>query len=188
MIKIHNAALDALEQIGFGEVPETGKEILTNAGAIMGDDGRIRFPRALVEDMIAKAAKEITLFGRNPDNDMQIGGERVYYGTAGAAVHLVDVEKNEYRECYVQDLFDAAKIVNALDNVHFLQRPMVCRDISDNYEMDLNTIYACTRGTTKHVGASFTEPGFVKGVFDLLHEIAGGEKQWPLFFTTCNFM
>ena len=178
MIKIHNAALDALEQIGFGEVPETGKEILTNAGAIMGDDGRIRFPRALVEDMIAKAAKEITLFGRNPDNDMQIGGERVYYGTAGAAVHLVDVEKNEYRECYVQDLFDAAKIVNALDNVHFLQRPMVCRDIPDNYEMDLNTIYACTRGTTKHVGASFTEPGFVKGAFDLLHEIAGGEKQW----------
>jgi len=109
---------------------------------------------------------------------MQIGGERVYYGTAGAAVHLVDVEKNEYRECYVQDLFDAAKIVNALDNVHFLQRPMVCRDIPDNYEMDLNTIYACTRGTTKHVGASFTEPGFVKGAFDLLHEIAGGEKQW----------
>ena len=30
--------------------------ILTGAGAILGDDGRIRFPRALVEDMLGKAA------------------------------------------------------------------------------------------------------------------------------------
>ena len=154
MNKIHNAALDALEQIGFGEAPDSGKKILTEAGAILGDDGRIRFPRSLVEDMIAKAAKEITLFGRSAEHDMHIGGDRVYFGTAGAAVHMVDVEKNEYRECYVKDLFDAAKIVNELDNVHFLQRPMVCRDIADNYEMDLNTVYACTKGTSKHVGAS----------------------------------
>ena len=178
MNKIHNAALDALEQIGFGEAPDSGKKILTEAGAILGDDGRIRFPRSLVEDMIAKAAKEITLFGRSAEHDMHIGGDRVYFGTAGAAVHMVDVEKNEYRECYVKDLFDAAKIVNELDNVHFLQRPMVCRDIADNYEMDLNTVYACTKGTSKHVGASFTEPGFVKGIFELLHEIAGGEAKW----------
>ncbi|MBR9864022.1 MAG: trimethylamine methyltransferase family protein [Rhodobacteraceae bacterium] len=173
--RIYQAALDAMEQIGFADAPPSGVDILTKAGAILGDDGRIRFPRALVEDMLAKANRTVTLYGRDPKHDMILSGNRVHYGTAGAAVHLVDVENNDYRECTLQDLYDAARIVDRLDNVHFLQRPMVCRDIPDNYEMDLNTIYACCSGTTKHVGTSFTEPSFMKGAFELIYEIAGGE-------------
>ena len=64
VLRIHHAALDALEQIGLSQAPPSGIEILTKAGAILGDDGRIRFPRALVEDMLAKAARNITLCGR----------------------------------------------------------------------------------------------------------------------------
>nr|WP_325250592.1 trimethylamine methyltransferase family protein [Amylibacter sp.] len=173
--RIYQAALDAMEQIGFADAPPSGVKILTDAGAILGDDNRIRFPRPLVEDMLAKANRSVTLFGRDPKHDMILSGNRVHYGTAGAAVHLVDVETNSYRECTVQDLHDAARIVDRLDNVHFLQRPMVCRDIADNFEMDLNTIYACSAGTTKHIGTSFTEPSFMKGAFELIYEIAGGE-------------
>jgi trimethylamine--corrinoid protein Co-methyltransferase len=178
VLRIHHAALEALETIGLADAPPSGVEILTGAGAILGDDGRIRFPRALVEDMLAMTNKEVTLFGRDPANDLSVGGNRVYYGTAGAAVNIVDVENNEYRHSMVQDLFNAAKIVNALDNVHFLQRPMVCRDIPDNYEMDMNTVYACTKGTTKHIGTSFTEASYVKGALEMLHQIAGGEDKW----------
>ena len=176
--KIHNAALVALERIGLADAPPSGVEILTKAGAIQGDDGRIRFPRALVEDMLAKARSEVTLYSRDGKNDLLLSGHRVHYGTAGAAVHIVDVHGNDYRECTVQDLHDAARIVDKLDNVHFLQRPMICRDIPDNYEMDLNSIYACTSGTTKHVGVSFTEPAFVAGAFEMLYEIAGGEANY----------
>ena len=88
--RIHNAALTALEEIGLADAPESGIEILTRAGAILGDDGRIRFPRALVEDMLAVAAKDITLCGRDPSHDLDLSGTRVHYGTAGAAVHMVD--------------------------------------------------------------------------------------------------
>ena len=57
MAQIHAAALDALEVIGFANAPPSGVKILTGAGAVLGDDGRIRFPRALVEDMLARAAR-----------------------------------------------------------------------------------------------------------------------------------
>ncbi len=176
--RIHEAALIALEEIGLSEAPESGVACLTAAGAIKGDDGRIRFPRAVVEQALKTAARDITICGRDPRHDLLLSGNRVHYGTAGAAVHVVDVDANEYRDSTVQDLFDAARIVNRLDNVHFFQRPMVCRDITDNYEMDLNTIYAACTGTAKHVGTSFTEPDFVPGCFDLIHEIAGGEEAW----------
>ncbi len=176
--RIHQTALDALEQVGLADAPPSGIEYLTGAGAILGDDGRIRFPRALVEDMLTKANRSITLHGRDPQYDLELSGSKVHYGTAGAAVHMVDVHGNAYRESTLQDLHDAARIVDKLDNVHFLQRPMVCRDIVDNMEMDLNTVYATTAGTTKHIGTSFTEPHHVAPALEMLHMIAGGEDKW----------
>ena len=176
--RIHQAALDALEQIGLSNATPSGIKILTGAGAILGDDGRIRFPRALVEDMLAVACKDLTLCGREEKHDLHLSGHRVHFGTAGAAVHVVDLETNTYRDSTAQDLYDAARITHQLDNVHFFQRAMVCRDVIDNYDMDINTLYACLSGTTKHVGTSFSEPGHVEGCFDLLHMVAGGEAAW----------
>ncbi len=176
--RIHDTALTALEEIGLADAPESGVALLTGAGAIQSADGRIRIPRSLVEDMLAIAAKDITLHSRDGAHDLTLGGARVHYGTAGAAVHLVDPVTGAYRDSTLQDLHDAARIADRLDNIHFLQRPMVARDIPDNREMDLNTIYACVSGTTKHIGTSFTEPDFVPDALEMLHLIAGGEAAW----------
>ena len=176
--RIHQAVLDALETIGLADAPQSGIDYMTAAGAILGGDGRLRFPRALIEDTIASANRSITLYSRDGKNDLDLSGSNVHFGTAGAAVHVVDVEGRIYRDSTVKDLFDAARLTDKLDNIHFLQRPMVCRDIIDNREMDLNTIYACCSGTTKHVGTSFTEVGFARDAFKMLHMIAGGEDEW----------
>jgi len=176
--RIHEAALEALEVIGLSQAPQSGVDVMTAAGAILGDDGRLRFPRALVEDMLAKAARNITLCARDPKYDLDLSGTRTHFGTAGAAVHIVDVEKREYRESTAKDLLNASQMVHHLDNIHFFQRAMVCRDVPDNFDMDMNTLYACCAGTTKHVGTSFSDPAHVAGGFDMLHMIAGGEDKW----------
>ena len=178
MAKIHQSALEALEVIGLSNAPSSGVEILTGAGAILGDDGRIRFPRALVEDMLAVAARNITLHARDARNDLHLSGTNVHFGTAGAAVHIVDPITLDYRDSTAQDLYDAARLVDNLDNIHFYQRTMVCRDVIDNVDMDLNTLYACLAGTKKHVGTSFFDPDAVAPAFDILHMVAGGEEKW----------
>ncbi|MCR9127784.1 MAG: trimethylamine methyltransferase family protein [Rhodobacteraceae bacterium] len=178
MDRIHAAALDALEQIGLADAPESGIAHLTRAGAILGTDGRLRFPRGLIEDTIARANRSITLMGRDPAHDMDLSGTRVHYGTAGAAVNIVDVATRSYRDSTLQDLHDAARIADRLDNIHFLQRPLVARDIVETMELELNTVYACCAGTTKHVGTSFTDASVVPEALAMLHMIAGGEDQW----------
>ncbi|MCW1919623.1 trimethylamine methyltransferase family protein [Rhodobacter sp. KR11] len=178
MARIHESALQALEVIGFSNAPASGVEILTGAGAVLGDDGRIRFPRALVEDMLAVAARDITLHARDPRHDLHLSGSKVHFGTAGAAVHIVDPVTHDYRDSTAQDLYDAARLVEHLDNIHFYQRTMVCRDVIDNRDMDLNTLYACLAGTRKHVGTSFFDPEAVAPAFDILHMVAGGEDKW----------
>lgn len=176
--RIHRAALDALETVGLADAPPSGVEIMTGAGAELGDDGRLRFPRALVEDMLAVAARDITVHGRDETHDLLLSGKRVHFGTAGAAVHVVDIEAREYRDSTLGDLHDAARLAHHLDNIHFFQRPMVARDVTDNLEMDINTLYACCAGTTKHIGTSISDPSHTAGCIDLVHMIAGGEAAW----------
>jgi len=175
--RINDAVMNVLETIGFADAIPTCIEACTSIGAIY-EGGRLKFPRAVVEDVIASAARDFPLCGQNPKYDVHPGGQRVYYGTAGAAVHVVDLEKREYRESYLQDIYDAARMVENLDNIHFFQRPMVARDLEDPRDLDLNTVYAAVSGTQKHVGSSFTLPEYVDETLEMLHAIAGGEDKW----------
>ena len=178
ILRIHNSVLQVLEEIGLADAPESGVKAMTSVGAVLGEDGRLRFPRSLVEDTLSFAARDFVLHSRTNSNDLLLKKNRVHYGTAGAAVHVVDLETNEYRDSTVKDLFSAAKLSDHLDNIHFLQRPMVCRDIPDNFEMDLNTVFACCAGTSKHVGVSFTEAFYVKPIMEMVHILAGDENSW----------
>ena len=175
---IEDAVYQILDEIGLSQAPESGVEYMRSVGAIYGDDGRMRFPRKVIEETFEKATRNVTLHGRDPKYDLQLSGQRVHFGTAGAAVHIVDVVNNSYRDSQLADLYDAARITEQMDNVHFYQRPMVARDIEDPGEMDLNTIYACVKGTQKHIGTSFTEAHFMPDCISMLHDIAGGEEAW----------
>ena len=176
--RIHNAALDVLEQIGMADAPESGVALMVAKGAVLGNDGRLRFPRASVEDVLAKAGRHFTLYGQDPRFDLEPWGNKVHFGTAGAAVAIVDPETGEYRDSTVRDLYDSARTVDALEHIHFFQRTVVCRDLTVPFEMDLNTCYASVSGTAKHVGTSWGDPVEMMASIEMLHMIAGGEDKW----------
>lgn len=176
--RIHVAALDVLERIGFADAIPSCIELVTAAGGVLGDDGRLRFPRALVEDTVARAARGFVLHAANPAHDLDPSGTRVHFATAGAAVHMVDPVTRAYRESTLADLYDIARLVDRLDHIHLFQRSVVARDLSDPRELDLNTCYACLAGTGKHVGTSFVQPEHVDEAVAMLHVIAGGEASW----------
>lgn len=178
VLRIHRAALDVLEQIGVADAPPSTLEYLTKAGARPTPQGRLVFPRALVEDTVARAARHFVLYGQEPKHDLEPWGSRVYFGTAGAAVHIVDGATGAYRDSTTQDLYDIARVVDTLEHLHFYQRSVVCRDLANPMELDINTAYACVAGTTKHVGTSWVRPEHVEASLEMLHLIAGGEDRW----------
>ena len=178
VLRIHEAVLDVLERIGLSQAIPSCVELITQAGGKLDQHGRLLFPRALVEDTIANAARNIVLHGQDPKHDMELSGNKVYFGTAGAAVHIVDSESREYRESTLADLYDIARLVDSLEHIHFFQRSIVARDITDPREMDLNTCYACISGTTKHVGTSYVMPEHLIDSMPMLHATAGSESRW----------
>ena len=167
-----------LEEVGFNEATPHCVEACTAVGAIMGNDGRLRMPRPVVEQILEQAERNLVLYGQDPKHDLQINGQRVHFSTAGAAVMIADPATNSYRESVSQDLFDMARITDTCEHIHMFQRMCVLRDVLDNYEMDLNTTYCSVAGTSKHVGASWTHYTHLEKTLEMLHIIAGGEEEW----------
>ena len=171
-------AFRILAEVGFADATPHCIETCTAAGAVLGEDGRLRMPGSLVERTLEQARRNLVLHGQDPRNDLDLSGARVHFATAGAAVMVADTEENLYRDSMAQDLYDMARIVDTCEHIHMFQRTCVPRDIPDNYEMDLNTLYCAVMGTSKHVGSSWTLPGHVEKSLEMLHLIAGGEDLW----------
>ena len=167
-----------LEEVGFADATPHCIKTCTAAGAVLGDDGRLRMPRGLVEQTIERAQRNLVLHGQDPGHDLAIGGSKVHFATAGAAVMIADPETGSYRDSTAQDLYDMARIVDTCEHIHMFQRTCVLRDVADNYAMDLNTAYCAVAGTAKHVGSSWVHFSHVEKTLDMLHIIAGSEAAW----------
>jgi trimethylamine--corrinoid protein Co-methyltransferase len=174
--RILDAAVAVLEGIGLSEAPPSVVDLVTAAGGRMTDDGRLLFPRALVERAVDGARGPVALYGRAPVHDLVVGGDRVYTGTGGAAPFVVDGGTGVYRPSTLRDLYDAARLCDTLRHVHFVSRPLVAGDMETARDLDLNTAFACLAGTAKHVMVSASHPDHVAAIAAMCSAVAGSEQ------------
>ena len=170
-----DTAFRLLAELGMGEVPPEFETIALAKGAVLNADGRLCFPRSLVEDVIAGAAKRFVLHGRDPAHDFEAGGDRVYFGTGGAAVETLDLDSGLYRAATLNDLYDFTRLIDRLENISWFTRCCVATDVTDIFELDVNTVYALMAGTTKHVGTSFTLGEHVAPIVQIFDRVMGGD-------------
>ena len=188
VVQIHEATLKILEEVGFADATDHCIERCVSVGAEFGDDRRLRFPRSVIEDTLGKAHRNLTLYALDPKHDLDLSGSRIHFSTAGAAVQIVDAETEDYRDSAAQDLYDMARIADQCEHIHMFQRTCVLRDIEDTRAMDINTAYNCIMGTTKHIGAAWSEASHLQDTLPMLHLVAGSEAAWrerPFMSISC---
>ncbi len=175
--RIHDTALDLLEQVGVANpIPDTRERALA-AGCRVDDSGRLCFPRAFVEDVIAGAAREYVLFGREARHDLQIGGARVYFSTCGEAIWVLDPGAGEYRPSSLLDVYDFARLVDVLDHIQMFAQTVIASELSEDVMLhDTNVAYALMSGTGKHAAIALMDATSVDAVFEMAQIFAGGEK------------
>jgi len=174
MQQIYATALRILSEIGLGESPPELIEQALKKGAFLNDAGRLCYPTSMVEDTIAGACKKFTLYGRDSKYDIEVGGDRVYYGTGGAAVQTLDIDSGVYRSATLKDLYDFTRLADTLNNVSWFTRCCVATDVPDIHDLDINTAYALIKGTNKPVGTSFTLGSTVDPIVDMFDAAMGG--------------
>lgn len=175
---IHHTILDVLENIGMGEPIPIVKKHALHRGCFMNEHDRLCFPRGLVEDVVANTPKDIQFLGRDPRHDLEIGGERVHTYGGGEAVNMLDIGASTYRPSTLADLYDAARLVDRMDNIHAFSRLIVPTEIEDQLACDISVAYTNVAGTSKHSALTFNDASHVQPTLDMLHVIAGGEKKW----------
>ena len=189
--RIHRAALQTLETIGMAGAIPSCVAAVEAAGGHLTEAGRLRFPAALVEDTLAKAARAFLLPGFDPAFDLEVSGTRVHLGTGGAAVHMLDSRSGRYRDSRLTDLYDLGRLIDTLDHIHWYFRPVVARDLADPRELDLNTAYACMMATRKPIGCSFFLPesvGEAIAMFDLALGSEGAFARQPFCHASNTFV
>lgn len=172
--QIYASALKILSELGMGESPQPLIDQAIKKGANVNSDGRLCFPAAMVEDIIAGACRSFALPGRDPKHDMKVGGDSVYFGTGGAAVQTLDLDTHSYRAATLKDLYDFTRLADSLTNISWFTRCCVATDVADITELDINTAYALLKGTTKPVGTSFTISSTVDPIIDMFDVALGG--------------
>ena len=160
--QIDDAVRQILQTIGMAEAPAVVVDSLTAHGGKLGADGRLRFPESLINDALAGFTRNFTLPGQAAEHDMHLQGKRVYVGSGGAAPYVVDLDSGRYRASTLRDLYDAARLVDALENIHFFSRSLIAGDMPDALSLDINTAYASLKGTTKPVFTSASEAANVR--------------------------
>ena len=178
--RIHDSALQVLETVGMGVIGEfpPGAKLILESGGWLNDDNRICFPRAMVEEGIAKTCKRWTLHGRDESRSLDIRSRAVHFGTAGGAVELLDFETGEYRYPEIVDVYDVTRLIDTLDNIRWCYRPIVARDLETVDQLDFNTAYSLASGTTKPLGLSISTPENVDKVVAMFDMVAGGEGRF----------
>jgi len=174
--RIHAAALTLLSEPGLSEAPPAVTDLVLAAGGGVTPDGRLTFPRATVEEALAGLRRDFTLHGRRPGCDLSMALGRVHVGTGGAAPLIVDIETGRYRASTLADLYDAARLTDRLDHIHFFSRPLVAGDMNTPEALDINTAFAALAGTAKHVMTSVACASHLDSIVDMCHRIAGSSE------------
>ena len=172
--RIGDTAFAILANIGLSAVTDEIRDYATAKGAYFNAHGRLCFPRALVEDLIANAAREIVYHGRDPDRTIRSGGNRVYFATSGEAVRFVEPATGKYRPSTLLDLYDFIRMGDFLEHIDFCGQQVVATDICEDARLHaINIAYAGAAATTKPFSISLADATTVREVEALWDAVLG---------------
>ena len=153
--QIIEAAFAILERTGIDHCPPDLTKEAVEKGARHRADGRLCYPRGVVEAAIRRVKKRVQLPGFIEDLGISVGGGHVHIGTGGAAVTVLDADSQTFRDSTLLDLYSLMRIVGSGDHIHYGVRSVVARDMPAPFDLDINTAFACLKACPKPIGISF---------------------------------
>lgn len=172
---VHDAALRTLETTGVDVAHEEARSMLSDAGAELHDDLRVRIPRDLVERAIASAPGAFSLFDRNGDEALRLGAGMTYYGAGVTNLRYRDIDGDEH-DFTVRDIGRVAFVADALPNIDFVSTPGVIKPNADNpLEItDQRVFFQMVTNTTMPLVVLTPDAYQMADIFEMAEIVAGG--------------
>lgn len=115
---IHEAALTILEEVGMKVLEPRARSLYASAGAVIDEgDMRVRFDRAMISQLVARAPPEFSLRARNPVKNVRVGNRNAIFSSVGGPAYVSDLERGRRAGTYAE-MCDYLKLIQSLDILH----------------------------------------------------------------------
>ena len=180
---VYLAALQVLEQTGTRVYHAEGLSLLRKAGCRVSDGNLVRIPSGLVKASLATCPERVTIAGRDRSKRITLEYNQSYFGTGSDCPFVLDPYTDERRPYTFRDIYNAAKIAEALPNIDFHMSLGLTSDAPPK-TYDRHQLLAMMQGTTKPLVITAVDRDGLSDQYQMACAAIGGEDEFakaPLF-------
>ena len=189
--EIFHSALDVLERVGTRVHGEEGLALLRDAGCLVSDNDAstssagplVRIPSWLVKDALNTAPQRIVVAGRDRNKRVVLEKNKIYFGTGSDCPSLIDPYTDEVRKYTYQDVYNAARISDALPHIDFHMSLGLTSGVPV-LTYDRHQFLAMMQGTSKPLVITTVDKEGLADQYRMACEVLGGAEEFaqaPLF-------
>ena len=183
MEEIFNSSLEVLEGIGMKVMSDEAVDLLKTAGAMVDADGRVHIPGYLVKRALGTAASRIVLSGRDGSRKVVLQKDHIYYGTGSDTPFMIDPYTGERRSWTYDDVYNAARVADALPNIDFFMSFGIVSDVPPK-TYDRAQFQAMITGINKPMIVTAVDGAGLEDQHQMACAVLGGEDAFrasPVF-------
>ncbi len=184
--ELHLASLQILERTGIAFDCREAIDLLDAAGADVSDPQKVKIPSYLVEQALRTAPKTITLYTREGEPAIVLNGRTSHFGGINSTELYLDPGTNQPRRCYVEDIADMSRVMDALPNIEWQIHVLSCSTIPGAIADKVALLHSILN-TSKPVACGITDATSLRDMLQICSVVAGGEKELrkrPFFIAT----
>jgi len=174
---IHRTSLRILSDLGMRMPLEEALQLMNQAGASICTDHIVKVPEGLVQDAIEKAPKrkDITLYGRDPRNDVKFEDHDPVIACMTMATHVVDPHTRMRRPATNVDLAELTRVADHLEQIMINGGLVTPQDVPGEVN-DWFTWATTIKNTSKHITGGVLGRLGVRDAMAMGSLAAGGEE------------
>jgi trimethylamine--corrinoid protein Co-methyltransferase len=181
--EVFYSALDVLQRAGTRVYSEEGLALLQGAGCLISEDNLVRIPAWLVKDALNTTPGRIVVAGRDRSMRVLLEKNKFHFGTGSDCPAMVDPYTDEVRKYTYEDVYNAARISDALPNIDFhMSLGLTSGVLARTY--DRPQFLAMVTGTSKPLVITAVDREGLADQYQMACEVLGGREEFaktPLF-------
>jgi trimethylamine--corrinoid protein Co-methyltransferase len=175
--KIVGEAKRLLDEIGVFVENDEALGILEAAGArVERDKRRVRIPADIVEKAVESAPSKITVYDRNGEAAMDLGGDRIHFNPGSAALRIYDAKEGRSRVPVTADLVNFVTLTDALAGYAAQSTGLISGDVPQEIG-DRYRLYIALQYSAKPVVTGTFRVDAFKVMHEMLAAVAGDAEK-----------
>jgi trimethylamine--corrinoid protein Co-methyltransferase len=147
--ELHMGVLRVLREVGVRVEWRPALDVFASQGCKVDFEARVvRFPEEVVQKALETCPRHFTLYGGEPQHDIQVTLEDVHTIAGSSALHVLDLD-GRHRTSTMQDLEDFTRLIDALEMADVMHAMVIPQDIRQA-GFDRILFATIVKNTTKH--------------------------------------